>query len=73
MKILVGSVNKTEEIKNAILDMEDIIFTFEGKNGLNMVFSCNETDEKATLRIVKDKLKTLPELGGLFYNVSIGF
>lgn len=73
MKIFVGSVAKTEEIKNAILNMEEISFTYEGKRGLNMVFACEETDEKATLRKVKDMLKGLPELGGLFYNVSVGF
>lgn len=73
MKLFVGSVSKTEEIKNAILAMEDIKFTYEGKNGLNMIFVCNEPDEKATLRKVKDMLKTLPELGGVFYNASIGY
>lgn len=73
MKIFVGSVNKTEEIKHAILTMEEISFKFEGKHGLNMVFVCDEQDEKATLRKVKDMLKTVPELGGLFYNVSIGY
>lgn len=70
MKILVGTVSKADVIKDAILSM-DISFTYEGKRGLQMVFSCETTDEKGTLRKVKDKLKTIPELGGLFYNLYI--
>lgn len=70
MDILVGSVMKTEEIKNAILALEEYTFTYEGKKGLNMVFHCNSDDEKVVIRYVKDALKLLPELGGIFYNVS---
>ena len=70
MKILVGTVSKADVIKVAILSM-DIPFTYEGKKGLQMIFTCESTNEKATLRQVKDKLKTIPELGGLFYNVTL--
>lgn len=70
MNILVGSIAKVEEIKNAILEIEEIKYTYEGKRGLNMVFHCDEPNKKIAERIVKDKLKTLPELGGIFYNVT---
>lgn len=70
MKILVGSIAKVEEIKTAILEIEEIKYTYEGKQGLNMVFVCDETNKKIAERIIKDKLKTLPELGGIFYNVT---
>lgn len=73
MKILVGSVMKVDLIKEKLLSMEEVKLTYEGKNGLNMVFSCESDNEKATLRAVKDHLKTVPELGGVFYNVSIGY
>ena len=73
MNIMIGSVAKTEEIKEAVLNMEDIKFSYEGKHGLNMNFTCAESDEKAVLRRVKDELKAMPELGGLFYNVSVGY
>ncbi|MEG0329726.1 MAG: hypothetical protein RR537_08555 [Longicatena sp.] len=71
MKILVGSVMKADIIKATILDMKELSFTYEGKKGLNMIFSCESENEKQDLRLVKDKLKTVPELGGLFYNVSL--
>ena len=70
MRILVGTVSKADVIKDAILAM-DIPFTYEGKKGLQMIFTCETDDEKATLRKVKDELKTIPELGGLFYNIYI--
>lgn len=71
MNIIVGSVMKAELIKETILAIESIPFTYVGKRGMNMIFSCESKDEKQTLRFVKDKLKEIPELGGLFYNVSI--
>lgn len=71
MKILVGSVSHKDLIKETLLNLEKVKLTYEGNKGLNMVFTCDETDEKATYRIVKDSLKALPELGGLFFNVTI--
>ena len=47
MKLLIGSVTKCEEIKQAVLSM-DLPLTYQGKKGL------------------------LPELGGIFYNVTCG-
>lgn len=70
MKTLVGSVAHTELIKNTILSIDEPSFVYEGKKGLNMVFSCPDGDEKVIVRKVKDTLKSLPELGGVFYNVS---
>lgn len=70
MKVLVGSVAKTEEIKNAILEIEEIHYEYQGKNGLNMVFHCDEPNKKIAERKIKDKLKSMPELGGIFYNVT---
>lgn len=70
MKILVGSVMKSDIMKDAILAISEPVFTFEGKRGMNMVFSCVDGDEKAVVRLVKDTLKEMEELGGLFYNVS---
>lgn len=70
MEILVGSIAKTEEIKAAILEIEEIKYTYVGKRGLNMVFRCDEPNKKIAERKVKDKLKTLPDLGGVFYNVT---
>lgn len=71
MKVLVGSVMHTDLIKEELLKMEDIKLTYVGKQGLNMVFTCDEENEKATYRKVKDHLKTLPQLGGVFYNVTV--
>lgn len=71
MKILVGSVLKADVIEDTMLSIESIKFVYEGKQGLNMVFSCDCVDEKATVRLVKDILKERDELGGLFYNVSV--
>lgn len=71
MKILVGSVMHTDLIKEELLKMEDIKLEYQGKRGLNMVFTCNETDDKAIYRKVKDHLKELPELGGVFFNVLV--
>lgn len=71
MRILVGSVMNVDLIKESLLNMEQVKLTYEGKKGLNMVFSCQTDNEKATLRLIKDHLKTIPELGGTFYNVSI--
>lgn len=70
MKVLVGSVAKTEEMKEAILAITEIHYTYEGKQGLNMVFSCAETNKKIAERKIKDALKSMPELGGIFYNVT---
>ena len=66
MKLLIGSVTKCEEIKQAVLSME-LPLTYQGKKGLQMV---SDEDEKIILRKVKDELKQLPELGGIFYNVT---
>ncbi len=71
MKILVGSVSHTDLIKDTLLALDKVQLKYEGKKGLNMIFTCDEVDEKATYRIVKDTLKALPELGGLFFNVTI--
>lgn len=62
---------KADIIKESILSIKEVNFTYEGKRGLNMIFSCESKDDKGTLRLVKDTLKTVPELGGLFYNVSL--
>lgn len=70
MKILVGTVANADLIKQTILEIEDIQYQYEGKNGLNMVFSCNEPNDKVAVRRIKDALKALPELGGTFYNVT---
>ena len=70
MKLLIGSVTKCEEIKQAVLSME-LPLTYQGKKGLQMVFDCtSDEDEKIILRKVKDELKQLPGLGGIFYNVT---
>ena len=51
----------------------DLPLTYQGKKGLQMVFDCASVeDEKIILRKVKDELKQLPELGGIFYNVTCG-
>lgn len=71
MKILVGSVMHQDLIKETLVNFDKVSLTYEGKKGLNMIFSCNETNEKATYRLVKDRLKELPKLGGLFFNVTI--
>ena len=63
---------KCEEIKLAVLSM-DLPLIYQGKKGLQMVFDCaSDEDEKIILRKVKDELKQLPELGGIFYNVTCG-
>ena len=72
MKLLIGSVTKCEEIKLAVLSM-DLPLIYQGKKGLQMVFDCaSDEDEKIILRKVKDELKQLPELDGIFYNVTCG-
>ena len=70
MKLLIGSVTKCEEIKLAVLSM-DLPLIYQGKKGLQMDCASDE-DEKIILRKVKDELKQLPELGGIFYNVTCG-
>ena len=56
----------------SVLSM-DLPLTYQGKKGLQMVFDCaSDEDEKIILRKVKDELKQLPELGGIFYNVTCG-
>ena len=52
MKILVGSVAHTELIKNTLLSIDEPSFVYEGKKGLNMVFSCPDGDEKVIVRKV---------------------
>lgn len=70
MKLLIGSVTKCDEIKQAVLSME-LPVSYQGKKGLQMVFDCtSDEDEKIILRKVKNELKKLPELGGIFYNVT---
>ena len=71
MKLLIGSVTKCEEIKQAVLSM-DLPLTYQGKKGLQMVFDCASDEDEIILRKVKDELKQLPELGGIFYNVTCG-
>ena len=71
MKLLIGSVTKCEEIKQAVLSM-DLPLTYQGKKGLQIFDCASDEDEKIILRKVKDELKQLPELGGIFYNVTCG-
>lgn len=73
MKVFVGSITHCEDIQEAILAITEITYTYEGKQGLNMVFACEEPNEKRAVRVIKDKLKTLPQLGGVFYNVTVGY
>ena len=40
MKVFVGSITHCEDIQEAILTITEITYTYEGKQGLNMVFSC---------------------------------
>ena len=70
MRIAVGSVMKAELIKDTILKIEEVTFKYEGKRGMNMMFQYDGMEEKQALRLVKDRLKEVEELGGLFYNVS---
>ena len=57
MKLLIGSVTKCEEIKQAVLSM-DLPLTYQGKKGLQMVFDCaSDEDEKIILRKVKDEIE----------------
>ena len=53
MKILVGAATKADIIKDSILKINDLVFTHTGKNGMYMVYECDNPDDKNVVDIVK--------------------
>lgn len=72
LKINVGSAVKKDVIKDAILRIDNPTFTYAGTEKMYMIFECEDQENVDIVRLVKDKLKAIPELAMLYYNVSLG-
>lgn len=70
LKILVGAATKADVIKDTILKIKDPMFTYTGKDGMYMVYECENPDDKDIVRLVKDTLKSEPILSMVYFNVS---
>ena len=70
MKVIVSSAMRAKEMKETLLEFDKIKLTFESQKGIQMIFNCEEADKEETVSIIKSYLKSLPEFGGIFFNVS---